>query len=402
MPSELPPVVPGVALLHRRRIGAGERWIYSAGFNVGPDLTDTTRIDTELPDLARLSDAGARVAILSHQGSHADGTAGSLQHVAAHLGGRLGRGVHYVPDNASTVAVDAAAALRDGDIALFGNTRAHAGEERNDDVLAAAFARLGDVVAVGGFSKAHRAHASNVGLLGLLPGFLTDSVLHEISALRPWAGRSDRYSVAALGGVKSEKTVIGLDRLTRTYDLVIPGGVVLNTLLRVLGHDVRRSHLGNDPERCAEIAAQVLDVRDGATIHVPDHVTVADADHPRAARRIALADGVPPGQAIVDFDLTPWARSQLARLARTGGRALIAGTPSRYTCGFGRAATTMLDAFSAPGIDAILLGGDTVAELPWTGPVSAGGGSALAYLADGTCAVLDALRRQRLDTPDTT
>ncbi|MDT8910061.1 phosphoglycerate kinase [Amycolatopsis sp. PS_44_ISF1] len=379
-------------LLSRQDLRPGQRWVYSAGFNVGPDLRPAGRIDCEVPDLRRLCDAGARVALLSHQGSHRDGTALGLGHVASHLARALGRPVGYHPANATDDAVARADELRDGEIVLFGNTREHAGEERGDPALARRFARLGAAVAVGGFAKAHRAHASNAAILDFLPGCAADNLVTEARALDPWAGRDPgRYSVAVLGGVKPEKTLVGLTGLDRAYDLLIPGGVVLNTLLRALGHPIGRSALGPEPERCADAARSVL--ADGrAELHVPDRVIVRRGDGRPATVDV---DGVPDDAAVVDFELAPWAHERLARLRALGGRALVAGTPSRYTDGFTTAVTPLLAAFADPGVDALLLGGDTVAELPWAGPSSTGGGSALHYLADGTCAVFDALRRTR-------
>ena len=78
-------------LLRDHPVVPGERWVYSAGFNVGPALTDTGRIDTELDDLRGLAAAGARVALLSHQGSAKDGTARHLDYLAGYLGRCLGQ-----------------------------------------------------------------------------------------------------------------------------------------------------------------------------------------------------------------------------------------------------------------------------------------------------------------------
>lgn len=183
--------------LRDKEIRPGDRWVYSAGFNVRPDLRDTGRIDAELPDLRRILHVGGRVAILSHQGSH--GSASELDHVATYLTGCLAFTVDYVRDNDTAEAARLAEELRPGTATLFGNTRRHAGEQRNDPALAQRFAALGDAVAVGGFSKAHRAHASNVGVLRHLPGYVTDSVLRETALLEPWAGASDRFSVASSG-----------------------------------------------------------------------------------------------------------------------------------------------------------------------------------------------------------
>ncbi|MFD5467853.1 phosphoglycerate kinase [Kitasatospora sp. NPDC127059] len=376
--------------LRDHTVTPGERWVYSAGFNVGPALTDTGRIDTELGDLRALAAAGARVALLSHQGRAEDGTARHLDHLADYLGRRLGREVRYLPECSSPRARRWAADLRDGEIALFGNVRLEPGEERGDRELAAALARLGDRVAVGGFSKAHRRHASNVGILDFLPGYAATSLLDETALLEPWAGAGGAAgSVAVLGGVKPEKTVVGLESLTRAYDVVIPGGVVLNALLAAAGHAVGCSELGTDAERCAAVARTVLGRRHRARIHLPRTVLIAG---PRGATRtVAVEAGVPDGWAIVDFDLAPWAVDAVRR----AGRVLVAGTPGRYAEGNHRAAAAVLGARAPGDPHTLLLGGDTVAELPWTGPRSTGGGSALHYLADGSCAVLEALEENR-------
>ncbi|MET7988165.1 phosphoglycerate kinase [Streptomyces sp. NPDC005281] len=377
-------------LLRDHPVVPGERWVYSAGFNVGPALTDTGRIDTELDDLRGLAAAGARVALLSHQGSAKDGTARHLDYLAGYLGRRLGREVRYLPECSSRQAQIWAAELRDGEIALFGNVRLEAGEERGDRELAAALARLGDRVAVGGFSKAHRRHASNVGILDFLPGYAASSLLGETELLRPWAaGGGAAGSVAVLGGVKAEKTVVGLESLTRAYDVVIPGGVVLNTLLAVSGYAIGGSELGTEAERCAAVARTVLGRRHRARIHLPRTVLITGPEG--ATRTVGVEEGVPEGWAIVDFDLERWAVDAV----REAGRVLVAGTPGRHAEGNHRAAAAVLGAREPGEAHTLLLGGDTVAELPWTGPRSTGGGSALHYLADGTCAVIEALEDNR-------
>jgi len=107
----------------------------------------------------------------------------------------------------------------------------------------------------------------------------------------------------------------------------------------------------------------------------------------------AIDDGVPDGPAIVDFVLEPWAHERLARLVGERGRALVAGTPALYAEGFTHACEPLLAALGAPGVEALLVGGDTVAELPWEHATSTGGGATLHYLASGSCPVVDALTR---------
>lgn len=390
----------GIELLEARPVAAGERWTYSAGFNVDASLSDTSRIDVELEDIDRLARAGGRVAILSHQGSHADATARHLDHVAAYLSRRLGRSVAYVPDAAGATSVERAASLRDGEVALFANTRLYPGEERNDRELARRFAELGDAVAIGGFSKAHRRHASNVGILEFRRGFATRGLVSEVRRLAPWAGtRDDRYSVAVVGGLKREKVTVGLEHFTRTYDLVIPSGAVLNSVLRESSHEIGSSTLGECGGPSSTTVRRVLARENRAKLHIPEKVIVARTVHGSFGdvREIRISEGVPPGYAIVDFHLEPWARTRLAALERQRSRALVAGTPSRCREGFSTAAGALLQPLNAAGVETLLLGGDTVADLPWSGPNSTGGGSALQYLATGSCAVLDALRATKTE-----
>ncbi|MGW3735223.1 phosphoglycerate kinase [Streptomyces sp. NPDC005148] len=378
-----------------RRVVSGERWIFSAGFNVASGMRDTSRIDTELADIARLADAGARVAVLSHQGRHKDGSAEHLGDIATYLSGQLGRNVVYVPENSTDSAVEHSHALAPGEVALFGNTRHHPGEEANDPALAARFARLGDAVAVGGFSKAHREHASNTGLLKCLPGWAAHSLLVELERLSPWAGADPSVpSLAVLGGVKPEKTLIGLRSFSCTYDVVVPAGAVLNHVLRGLGHQVGDSELGEQPERCAKATEKILGSA-AARIHIPSRVVIArrSGDSFADPREIRVADGVPPGFAIVDFRLETWLLDVMHQFGGNGCRAVLAGTPSLYLKGFRHASARLLDWASAPEVKAILLGGDTVSELPFDGPTSTGGGSALCYLGEADLPVLRALRK---------
>ncbi|HWU10179.1 MAG TPA: phosphoglycerate kinase [Streptomyces sp.] len=360
-------------------------------------MTDTSRIDSELNDLRYLAARGAKVAVLSHQGSHRDGTATHLHEAAAYLTRQLGQPVKYVPENASDAAVRATHGLADGQIALFGNSRLHAGEEDNDPELARQFAQLGDYAAIGGFSKAHRCHASNVGILDHLPGWATNSLIHEADRLTPWTGRAtDTLSIAAVGGRKAEKSLIGLPCFARNYDIVIPGGAVLNHLLRHLGHDIGDSYLGENPGRRATATRAALE-NSRARIHVPSQVVIARDDGTwQDAQTITISDGVPAGYAIVDFLLQPWLIEELERLI-AGGRMLIAGTPNLHALGHTHATSPLLAWAESPAVHAMLLGGDTVAELPFSGPTSTGGGSALCYLEQADLAVLEALRRNAAD-----
>ena len=127
----------------------------------GDQITDTTRLDRLLPTLHRLSDAGARVAVLSHFGRPKGKAVPemSLRPVADALGGLLGREVAFAADCIGTEARAGIDFLPAGGVIVLENTRFHPGVEANDPGLSADMATLGDLYVNDAFSAAHRAHA---------------------------------------------------------------------------------------------------------------------------------------------------------------------------------------------------------------------------------------------------
>ena len=234
--------------LEKTEIESGSRWVYVADFNIkhtGTKLKSTQRIDVEVEDLKQLQEGGARVVILAHEGRFNDGP-GELDFVVSYLSEQLGVDVKYFKENDTFAARNFAKGLQSGDVAIMGNTRKNEGEENGDDSLAQRFSKLGKSVAIGGFGKAHRVNSSNIGILKYLPGYATQSQLREMRNLEGLAGREEGISsVAVLGGIKKEKITIGLVGLIDSYDVVIPGGIVLNTcLVKKFNFDVGDSVVG--------------------------------------------------------------------------------------------------------------------------------------------------------------
>jgi phosphoglycerate kinase len=381
----------GLPLLAQRPIAAGERWIFSAGFNTTG--LHRHRIDTELDDLTYLLDRGVSVAILSHQGRHADHTAKHLNEVAEYLSSALRRPVRYFPDAASREAEDCARALGSSEAVLFGNTRFYEGEERGDADLARRFARLGDHLVIAGFSKAHRKHASNVGLIKFVSTVcLSGSFTHELNILAGWREPSEMTAVAVIGGEKPEK-LKAFAHFTRTWPVVIPTGTVLNAVLSARGCPVGSSSLGEEYSDAALSQIQrALDLA-RARVLLPEFVVV---EGPSGRREAAVGDRVSAEERVVDLCISNEMDEALRRAARTG-RLLVAGTPFAVGGGHSVSAVPLTKYARAAGNQALLLGGDTVADLAWDGPQSTGGGAAITYLTEGRLPVLDAIRAAHAD-----
>ena len=68
-----------------KKVLYGERWIYSAGFNIDVKPKNKERLIEEIDDIKKLLNAGASISILSHQGSYDKNTAIQLDYLIPYL-----------------------------------------------------------------------------------------------------------------------------------------------------------------------------------------------------------------------------------------------------------------------------------------------------------------------------
>ncbi|MEK6844553.1 MAG: phosphoglycerate kinase [Nanoarchaeota archaeon] len=382
-----------------KTVNPGERYVFSAGFDVKRDLKNTERIDQEIADIKRISDSGGIVAILSHQGRLEYNDVIHLDYVANYLSGKLERKVEYYPENDTYSAEECAGNLKPGSIAIFGNTRFHKEEIENDIELAKRFSELGDYVVIGGFCKAHRKHSSNNGILNYRPGFLASSCIEQIKLLEPWEGRKIGYSIAILGGIKKEK-IKALKGFAEIYDFIIPGGIALNTILKVKGYEIGDSLIEDSGKTFEKEIEEILKKHE-EKIYIPQLLMISKKTEQgfKESNWISCQEGVPEGYSIVDFKLQDGALNELERVVKEQGRILLAGTPGIYTAGFNTATNQVLKYLNNPRVNSIILGGDSANEIPFSGTKSSGGGSALEYLCTGTLAICEALKENKKRFP---
>ena len=119
-------------------------------------VTSDARIRASLPTIQHALEAGAKVMVMSHLGRPTEGEYAeefSMQPVAEHLGGLLGRSVNVIKDFSAGIDV------ADGELVLLENVRFNPGEKKDTDELAQAYAALCDVFVMDAFGTAHRAQA---------------------------------------------------------------------------------------------------------------------------------------------------------------------------------------------------------------------------------------------------
>ncbi len=225
---------------------------FNVPFNPDGSIRDDTRIRAALPTITALRERGARIVLASHLGrpkGQFDPKL-SLEPVGSRLAELLECEIRLpdevVGDGVTKLVLD----NRAGQIVLLENLRFHPGETRNDPIFAQALANLCDAYVNDAFGASHRAHASIVGVAGLVREHAAGELLAtEISALARIIRVAEHPFVAIVGGAKiSDKLPVLLailDRL-RAGDALVIGGAMANTFLASLGSKLGRSLVETD------------------------------------------------------------------------------------------------------------------------------------------------------------
>ena len=386
---------------------AGKRCLVRLDLNVplaDGVVGDDTRIRRVLPGLEALCSAGARLIIMTHLGrpKGRQVPAMSVAPVAGRLAALLGRPVPVVSDITGQQAVDAVAAMQDGDVLMLENLRFHAGEEANDGDFAAALAALGDIYVGDAFSCTHRAHASVEALPRMMPVVAAGRALgDELSALHRALAAPERPLGAVVGGAKVSTKLSVLENLVKTVDVLVLGGGMANTFLLANGHDIGASLVEADmTETASDIARTAND--HGCRLVLPHDFCVAKALASGVDTRIAQTGDVGTDDMILDAG----PESAAAAIAALSGCPTIVwnGPMGAFEFPPFDAATNVLaQAVAAQskndGMMSVAGGGDTLAALANAGVsddisyISTAGGAFLEWLEGRTLPGVEALRR---------
>lgn len=384
----------------------GKRVMVRVDFNVpmrDGEVTDTTRLDRAVPTVRALVERGAKVILLSHFGrpkGQRDDTM-SLRPVADAFARVLGQDVAFAPDSVGGPANEAVAAVSPGDVLLLENTRFHAGEEANDEAYAKALAQNADAYVNDAFSAAHRAHASTEGLARLVPSAAGKAMRREIDYLNAALGAPERPLMAVVGGAKVSSKLDVLTNLVTKADHVVVGGGMANTFMLAMGLDVGKSLAEPDLVPTAkDIMAKAL--REGCDLILPRDVVVSDRFEANVETTVRPADGVRPGEMILD--LGPDSVDAYAE-ALEGCKTLVWNGPlGAFETPPFHTATVELARYAAKltgagGLTSVAGGGDTVAALAIAGVVddftyvSTAGGAFLEWMEGKALPGVEALRR---------
>ena len=260
------------------------------------------RLRATLPTIEYLLERRCRVVLCSHLGRPAgqvdDGL--RLAPVGERLSVLLNRPVVSLADCVGPEVAAAVGGMSESEIYLLENLRFHPGEEKNDEGFSRDLASLADCFVMDAFAVAHRAHASTVGLPGLLPSAMGLLTQREVESLGLALAEPERPLAALMGGAKVSDKILVLENLLPRLDHLFIGGGMAVTFLAATGKPVGASPVEEDR---LEFARDVLRRADhyGVTVHLPDDVVAADkfAPKPGSVATVAVND-VPDGWYIMD------------------------------------------------------------------------------------------------------
>ncbi len=381
---------------------AGKRVLVRVDFNVPMDgqgnITDDNRIEMALPTIKHIMEAKGKLILCSHMGRPGGKRVEelSLAPVAKHLGEMLSQRVTLAPDCIGPDVERLVEAMQPGEVLLLENLRFYKQETANDPDFSKSLAKLADVYVNDAFAASHRAHASVVGVAGLVAEKAAGMLLQtEMDYFHKAMENPVRPLVALVGGAKVSSKIGALENMLDKVDRMIIGGAMANTFLKSMGIDVGASKVEED---LLDTARSFMDAAEkkGVKLFLPVDFVVADAFRADAVTQNVTFRDIPAEW--MALDIGP-ATTILFKEAMAGAKTIVWNGPmgAFEMDAFSRGTMAICQAVASSHALSITGGGDSNAAVKKSGEannisyMSTGGGAFLELMEGKTLPGVEAL-----------
>ena len=376
-------------------------------------LCSTKRIESSVPTIQELSEKGARVVLLAHQGSDIEyQNFYSTEPHAKVLRRLLGREVRWIDDVCGPAARAAIRSLKDGDILLLDNVRFLSEEQtlfemnlhlthaqQAQTLLVRRLAPLADLYVCDAFAAAHRDQPSLCGFEQVLPSAMGRLFEVEYCVLSSLMEQPERSCVFVLGGAKVSDAFLMMSSVLEkgAADTILTGGVVGNILLAALGENIGDGSLAFiEKSGYSSLigTARNLLTRHGEKICLPSDGAYTEG----GIRREALMGQIPADASLTDIGSRTAAQYQT--IIRSSKTVFVNGPMGVFEQAETELGTKLVwDALGDTAAYTVVGGGDSITATTKYGKMDAinyvctGGGALIRFLTGEELPVVRALRQ---------
>jgi 3-phosphoglycerate kinase len=363
-------------------------------------ITDDFRLRAVVPTIQHCLEQGAAVVLMSHLGrpkGKIDDDM-SLIPVGEHLADLLEMPIKFSDDCISEDALDTSLGISAGEIHLLENLRFHNEEILNDSQFSMLLAKHGEVFINEAFGTAHRAHASNVGVVHHFKqkgmGFLMEK---ELKYLKDSFDHPRRPVTLILGGAKIDTKLSLILRFLNKADTIIISGGMAFTFIKAKGQIVGGSLIDENMIASATHIMNSAKNNRAQLIYPSDFVCSKNMDS--KPKGVYLWREIP--KELMGLDIGPKSIERFKKIISSSKTVLWNGPMGVFEKEFYSKGTKVIsEALSEEtenGQTTIVGGGDTAAAVRSFGHqdnvshVSTGGGASLQLLSGETLPAFSAL-----------
>ena len=198
-------------------------------------IQDSERLEAHGRTIAELSEKGAKVVVVAHQGRPGDKDFTRLEQHANLLSKHVGKKVKYVPDLSGKTTLTAIRKMSAGKVFLLENVRLYAEESLDGKktpfekaLFVQELSSVCDVFVNDAFSAAHRAQTSLMGFTHTLPSYAGRVMQHEYHAVLKATTHAQRPVVQLLGGGKPDEPLSLMEYALEhdQVDMILTSGIL--------------------------------------------------------------------------------------------------------------------------------------------------------------------------------